>query len=395
MALATKLEEVAILEHATLKIPYELLNKKFRAVQKVLDREVSQVTSTSDELTSCVARPDPPASEVAGLLGSVSQKLGFLKRRSEGSIEEELECTRLCKARLEHLKKYVSTDQTEGVKNSWRKTRVDRMLVDHFLRAGHYTAALRLAESSSIAELVDVEIFLVCQKVEDALREHNTAPCLVWCHDNRSKLRRLNSTLEFQVRLQDFIELVRQDRRVEAIKYARKHFNNGGKQLLKEMQSAMGLLAYSPTTRCKRYQKLFSSSRWENLISNFRQENFNLFQLSSQSVLTVTLQAGLSALKTPQCYKAEEFSVQCPVCSKPFNELAEPLPFSHCSQSYLICNISGKPMNEHNPPMALPNGYVYGEEALKQMSEQTGGEVTCPRTQETFQFSDVRKVYVM
>ena len=56
------------------------------------------------------------------------------------------------------------------------------------------------------------------------------------------------------MRLQDFIELVRQDRRVEAIKYARKHFNNGGKQLLKEMQSAMGLLAYSPTTRCKRYQ---------------------------------------------------------------------------------------------------------------------------------------------
>ena len=56
-----------------------------------------------------MARPDPPASEVAGLLGSVSQKLGFLKRRSEGSIEEELECTRLCKARLEHLKKYVSS----------------------------------------------------------------------------------------------------------------------------------------------------------------------------------------------------------------------------------------------------------------------------------------------
>lgn len=36
------------------------------------------------------------------------------------------------------------------MKNAWRKTRVDRMLVDHFLRAGHYTAALRLAESSGI-----------------------------------------------------------------------------------------------------------------------------------------------------------------------------------------------------------------------------------------------------
>ena len=63
-----------------------------------------------------------------------------------------------------------------------------------------------------------------------------------------------------------------------------------------------------------------------------------------------------------QCYKPEEFSTQCPVCSKPFNKLSNPLPFSHCSQSYLICSLSGEPMNEHNPPMALPNGYIYGEQ---------------------------------
>ena len=84
----------------------------------------------------------------------------------------------------------------------------------------------------------------------------------------------------------------------------------------------MGLLAFSPSTKCKRYQvcccllgkeaiqfmslslstcyqKLFSPSRWENLIEQFRQENFNLFQLNTHSVLTITLQAGLSSLKTP------------------------------------------------------------------------------------------------
>ena len=53
--------------------------------------------------------------------------------------------------------------------------------------------------------------------------------------------------------------------------------------------------------------------------------------------------------------------MQCPVCSKVFNELADPLPFSHHAQSQLICAMSGEPINEHNPPMALPNGYIYGE----------------------------------
>ena len=68
-------------------------------------------------------------------------------------------------------------------------------------------------------DLVDVDIFLTCQKVEEALRNHNTGPCLSYCHENRSKLRRSKSNLEFHVRLQDFIELVRDERRIEAIKY--------------------------------------------------------------------------------------------------------------------------------------------------------------------------------
>lgn len=67
-------------------------------------------------------------------------------------------------------------------------------------------------------ELVDVDIFRVCHRVEEALRNHDTGPCLAWCYDNRSKLRRMKSTLEFQVRLQDFIELVRLNKRVQAIK---------------------------------------------------------------------------------------------------------------------------------------------------------------------------------
>lgn len=82
-------------------------------------------------------------------------------------------------------------------------------------------------------------------------------------------------------------------------RYARKHFSNSSDHLLKDIQQAMGLLAFDPSTRIKRYQKLFSLTRWEGLIDQFRQENFALYQLSQRSVLSVTLQAGLSALKTP------------------------------------------------------------------------------------------------
>lgn len=51
------------------------------------------------------------------------------------------------------------------------------------------------------------------------------------------------------------------------------------------------------------YKALLDETRWDTLIEQFRQENYRLFQLASQSVFTVALQAGLSALKTPYPFK--------------------------------------------------------------------------------------------
>lgn len=67
---------------------------------------------------------------------------------------------------------------------------------------------------------------MVSREVEKSLANHETARCVGWCHDNRSKLRKLGSTMEFNLRVQEFIELVRTDRRLDAVKHARKCFAN-------------------------------------------------------------------------------------------------------------------------------------------------------------------------
>ncbi len=139
-----------------------------------------------------------------------------------------------------------------------------------------------------------------------------------------------------------------------------------------------------------------AEAQWHTLIQDFRNENYRLYQLSSQSVFTVALQAGLSCMKTTQCYRHHgDRNNECPVCQVPLNDLAAPLPFAHCSQSRLICYISGKPLNEHNRPMMLPNGFVYGEHALTKMAAENDGQIVCPRTKEIYPFSEVQKVYVM
>ncbi|XP_031554328.1 E3 ubiquitin-protein transferase MAEA-like isoform X2 [Actinia tenebrosa] len=374
-------------------VPYEILNKRFRTAQKVIDREVSYVVNATNELTSTLGKHPVKANEIAGMLDGVVQKIQALKRKSEECLNQEEGSVKHCKTRLDHIKEHA--DERKSSVLVWKKKRLDRMLVDHCLRQGFYETAKKLAAEADIEELVDIDLFTTSRQVEEALFKGESGPCLSWCYENKSKLRKLKSTLEFNVRMQEFIELVRRDERIEAIKYARKHFANADQVMTKEIQRAMALLAFKPQMACSPYKELFDPSRWNKLVEQFRKENFQLHQLNDQSVLSLTLQAGLSALKTPHCYQEGHKIAECPVCSHPLNILGDPLPFAHCAQSRLVCPISGQIMNENNPPMVLPNGFVYGERALHIMSQEKQGKVTCPRTKDDFHLDQAMKVYVM
>ncbi|XP_020284510.1 macrophage erythroblast attacher [Pseudomyrmex gracilis] len=389
--------DVKSLEHPTLKVPYELLNKKFRSTQKTLDREVSYVQAVSNELEKSLKTDESyvETGEISKLLGGVVARLQVLKRKAQESIAEELQAGMVCKRRLDHLKEHANS--SPSAVNQWRRQRLDRMLVDYFLRKGYYKTATKLADSSELRDLTNIDVFMVSREVEKSLANHETSRCIGWCHDNRSKLRKLGSTMEFNLRVQEFIELVRSDRRLDAVKHARKYFSNYDDYQLQEIQCCMGQLAFPAHAYLSPYKDLLDENRWDKLIETFRHENYRLFQLASQSVFTVTLQAGLSALKTPRCYSAsiEGRNPNCPVCNEALNKLAAPLPFAHCSQSRLFCSISGKPLNEHNQPMMMPNGYVYGEEALDKMAQENNGTVICPKTKEVFPYKKIEKVYVM
>nr|XP_046151017.1 E3 ubiquitin-protein transferase MAEA-like isoform X3 [Oncorhynchus gorbuscha] len=311
-------------EYPTLKVPYETLNKRFRAAQKNIDRETSHVTMVVAELEKTLSS-FPVVDSVVSLLDGVVEKLSALKRK----------------------------------------------------------------------DLVNIEMFLTAKEVEESLERQETATCLAWCHDNKSRLRKMKSCLEFSLRIQEFIELIRQNKRMDAVRHARKHFSQAEGGQLDEVRQVMGMLAFPSDTHISPYKDLLDPARWKMLIQQFRYDNYRLHQLGNNSVFTITLQAGLSAIKTPQCYKEDSTSINpdCPVCSKSLNKLAQPLPMAHCANSRLVCKISGEVMNENNPPMMLPNGYVYGYNSL--LSIRQDDKVICPRTKEVYNFSQAEKVYVM
>jgi len=379
-------------EYGTLKVPYEMLNKRFRLAQKTLDREVHNLTGCFKEVEEhCSTTQTANPGEVVTMLNGVIEKLKSAKRKASDAIGQEESSSKLCKLRVQHLKLHASPLQ--NVVADWKETRFYRMVVDHLLHCGFYDTALKLASDRNITDLVNADVFITARNVENSLENKQLELCLAWCHDNRSRLRKLKSNLEFTLHLQQFIELVRTNDLMSAVRHARKYFSNAESSQFEEVKQAMGLLVFSSTTHLSPYKDLMSESRWKFIKEQFRYENYRLHQLGELSIFKVTLQAGLSGLKTHQCYDKTSKSLECPVCSPIFNKLAEPLPFAHCAQSRIVCCITGDLMNENNHPMMLPNGYVYGEKGLHKLARD--GVVVCPRSNKEFNLSSAQKLYVM
>ena len=309
---------------------------------------------------------------------------------------------------------------------------------------------LLLLSQHNIGYLVDSSLFAELQHILEDLRSHKTSSALEWCAKNRSKLKRIDSRLEFNLRCQDLIEMARHaatashelnttttaataaatatasiptndknnnseifdqpmmsvdlpptqhqpyayDRstyRLRAVQYARKYlapFADGSHEqsssssssslpsgadnttnaqyyLSQTLQETMATLVYGPNTEIRKYKKLYQKSRWADLSNQLLKDMCAIHSLPSTSYMSIYLQAGLSALKSYTCGLFNPFSsLEDPMHVPEFQLLAQALPFAKHNNSKLLCFVTKERIHEDNPPMVLPNGYVYSRKGI-------------------------------
>ena len=111
-----------------------------------------------------------------------------------------------------------------------------------------YTAQKIVEQNPELADLTNLDIFLVARNVELTLAQQQTQAALAWIHDHKSKLRKIKSTLEFRLRQQEFVELIKTDRRMDAVRHARKYLTNMEDVPWDEVQRCTALLAFPADT---------------------------------------------------------------------------------------------------------------------------------------------------
>ncbi|KAJ7037896.1 CTLH/CRA C-terminal to lish motif domain-containing protein [Mycena alexandri] len=408
MANKLNVDGILLFEQPFARVPYENYRKVFRSTQRNVERDLKAVQSTANELVKESSSSAGVSSEAAiHSIDAMIANVENLKRKLAELHDTAGKPTQdVIRERLQHLATVESIPTANDPEfGRWADTRLDRWLVDWALRNGKEKTARMIAKEKHIETLVDIDLFSDIKRIEGALARHSCTEALAWCSENKTALRKMKSTLEFDLRLQEYIELSRASKRQEAIDYSRKHLVSWQETHMDQIKQAAALLAFRPDTTFGRYKRLYDPTRWTTLTQSFRLAIYSLNTLPTEPLLHLSLYAGLASLKLPACYVHATKNVDCPVCdyggeagsgsSLGLGKLAEEVPLSHHANSTIVCYITGKIMDADNMPLAFPDtGYVYSREAMEEMSLKNDGMVTCPRSRTTCQFSALRRVYI-
>ncbi|QRW02883.1 macrophage erythroblast attacher [Ceratobasidium sp. AG-Ba] len=241
-------EGTILFEQPFLRVPYETLRKHFRNSQKHIEREFGSIQTVSAEL----ARPRPDgrnAVETAKALdGMISRVEGLKKKLQDLQTSSVAPTQNSFRQRLDHiaiLEAATTTDQPDYIQ--WTNTRTDRWLVDWALRNSREETALTLAQEKGLEALVDTELFAEIRRVEDALRDQKCAVALAWCSENKAALKKMKNSLEFELRLQEYIEIIQQGKTAEAMVYLKKYLITWYESHPRQCKQAAALLVCPPS----------------------------------------------------------------------------------------------------------------------------------------------------
>lgn len=174
-------------------MPYELSRNIFKKAQRITENEYKKVSEDLKATTAAAGAAAADPSTTIQSLDAMIARMTTLKRKLEALRAEDEIINLSARARIAHLQDLYAIQSLEDVKyEAWSRTRLDRLLVDYMLRSGYSDSAKLLAKEKEVEQLVDVDAFEQCGRIEKGLRKGEIKEALAWCADNRQALRKMN-----------------------------------------------------------------------------------------------------------------------------------------------------------------------------------------------------------
>eukprot|EP00924_Labyrinthula_sp_SR-Ha-C_P006318 maker-scaffold_31-snap-gene-3.73-mRNA-1 protein AED:0.01 eAED:0.02 QI:30/0.66/0.7/1/0.88/0.8/10/83/367 len=230
--------------------------------------------------------------------------------------------------------------------------------------------------------------FATFRESKAALMSLELKPLIKWCESRISVSPQVIQPLAFGLHSSQFLVFLRDDP-IKAIEYARRNlscFISGNFEKLKNLSFVLAKKNNKGTKR--------SGDENNELVETFEKVHREYFNLPKTSMFSVLLQVGLTALKSKKCGSPTTDSKNCLACRPLFKQVTKDLPVAHETQTHLICRLTGEPMDENNPPLALPNGQIFSERGVRTL-ELPNRKIKCPVTNKEYRVNELRYVYIL
>ena len=384
-------------EESLLRVPLENITRATRVEVRRLEKEWGVVFKALNTLADREEKGDGAGAEaVSRSLEKIEGKLRGMKRKMEDSAAEEGMQLDICTRRARLVRDAPSRPLDIDASHTFFEQATNRLICDYTLHRGYLKTAQSLAQEASITDQVDITTVAALKPITEALLQGDTKPALTWCGANRSALHTNHSTIELKLRIQECVEETKREggSSLAALTLCRQHVAPlAGKDsaLLCNVKALMGYLTFGASGR---YASLGEEVQREDLATEFASEYLSISCVAEVPLFLLLLQAGVLCLNTGS--QSHEGSSADPMTQPSMRILAKGLPALARKNSALVCKLTGKVMDDTNPPMATPRGCVYSQSAIRDIvCESEDGLFTCPKTGFSYGISELKKVYVM
>ncbi|KAI9223181.1 CTLH/CRA C-terminal to lish motif domain-containing protein [Blastocladiella britannica] len=261
------------------------------------------------------------------------------------------------------------------------------ILGQHFVRQGNEELARVFQREAGLNSLETADAqFNDLHHLVHCIRAWDLAPVIAWAQEKRFELRRIDSTLEFDLHRVMYLQLLsRASTNPQALKaaldYARTNFS-AFPENAPVIQKLMAAILYAVPGKSlpPRYadSAALTASSATALERQFARDFCTLLGLSPDSPLLTTVQVGTTAL--PIISKMAAIMKDTKNEWSAVHELPVEVPMlaRHQYHSIFACPVSREQGTEQNPPMMLPCGHTICNESLKRLSSGGVRRFKCP-----------------
>ncbi|KAM3242791.1 hypothetical protein ACQJBY_055029 [Aegilops geniculata] len=275
--------------------------------------------------------------------------------------------------------KFFINDISKAYKNvDMEQHVINEIIANHLYREALFDIGDNfLGEAGCLASIKLKQLFQEMYEIFGALRTEKSEPALSWAMKNHDALLQNDSCLELKLHQLQFVEILKQGKRDEALQYARTYlapFATIHKDVIQKLIASIlwaGRLDQSP------YTEFLVPTNWEKLAEEFAQQFCNLKGQSSTGPMGMTVAAGAEVL--PILLKL----MMVLTAKREWHSMKEfpfPLDLRRDFQfhSVFICPVLREQGSDDNPPMLLPCGHVLSKQSTVKLSKSSSRSFKCP-----------------